>query len=76
MTLRNLPKPSGSWRTASVGIATGAAIITIQFMRLLDDNPATTFSEDQIITAAGMIWMGLVARDDKVTSQQAGATNP
>lgn len=73
MTLPHIPRPSGSWRTASAGIATGAAIVLVQLIRLVDGNPATVFSEEQVITAAGLIWMGWVARDDKVTSEEAKA---
>lgn len=73
MTIPQLPKPTGSWRTASAGIGVGAAMLIVQFVRLVDGNPATVFSEDALMTAVGMIWLGWVARDNKVTSQQAGA---
>lgn len=62
-----------SWKTTAAGITAGIAIILTQVSYLLDADPATVFSIEAVISALGLIGIGFFARDDKVTSEQAGA---
>jgi hypothetical protein len=40
---------------------------------LLDEDPKTLFDVTQVTAAIGMLWMGISARDNNVTSEQAKA---
>ena len=62
-----------SWRTATAGIVAILAAITSAAQLLLDNNPATN-PDWTAVLAAIMAGVGLItARDNKVTSEQAGA---
>ncbi|MBN2209829.1 MAG: hypothetical protein JW709_00390 [Sedimentisphaerales bacterium] len=63
-----------SWRTTLLGILGGLAIIIKQLIGAFDDDPATVFSLTEILAALGMLGLGIFARDNKVSSESAGAT--
>jgi hypothetical protein len=65
-----------SWRTTLVGFLTAAAIISTQLSALMDSDPNTTFSLEAVFAALGALGIGIFARDNKVTSEQAGAVTP
>ena len=62
-----------SWKTTTLGILSGLGIIATQVSYLLDNDAATTFSFEAVIAALGIMGIGIFARDNKVTSEQAGA---
>lgn len=62
-----------SWKTTVAGITAGTAIILSQVSYLFDADPATVFSVEAVISALGLIGIGFFARDNSVTSEQAGA---
>ncbi|MCB9019264.1 MAG: hypothetical protein H6546_02950 [Chitinophagales bacterium] len=64
---------TGSWRTSLVAYLGAAAIILTQFVNLLDADPNTVFSIEAIMTAAAIFGIGKLARDNKVSSEEAGA---
>lgn len=76
-TLTQLTKPKGSWRTTAAAIAVMAGtFITLVILPIYDGDPSTKAHWAEFFTAlAGAL--GLYnARDDKVTSEQAGAKRP
>lgn len=62
----------GSWRTTGLGLLTIAGAIIGYAKAALDNDPATV--PDWQITALGITagWGLLTARDNKVSSEQAG----
>lgn len=62
----------GSWKTSVVGWLVLIGSIVSGAIGLLDTDPATTFDINEIMTALGGVGL-IAARDDKVTSKQAGA---
>lgn len=62
-----------SWKTTTVGILAGLSIILAQVSYLLDADPQTTFSLEVVFSALGIMGIGFFARDNNVTSEQAGA---
>ncbi len=62
-----------SWKTSLSGIFAGLAILLAQAITLTDSDPLTNPEYTQIVAAIGLIVMGLNARDNDVTSEQAGA---
>lgn len=62
-----------SWKTTVAGITAGLAIILSQVSYLFDADPQTVFSVEAVISALGLIGIGFFARDNNVTSEQAGA---
>lgn len=64
----------GSWKTTAFGILSALGIIATQVSYLLDANPETVFSIEAVFAALGVAGIGFFARDDKVTSEQAGAS--
>ena len=62
-----------SWKTTTVGILAGLSIILAQVSYLLDADPETVFSLEVVFGALGIMGIGLFARDNNVTSEQAGA---
>lgn len=62
-----------SWKTTTLGILSGLGILATQVSYLLDNDAATTFSFEAVIAALGIMGIGIFARDNKVTSEQAGA---
>jgi hypothetical protein len=65
--------PNWSWRTTAVGILGAIGILAGQASAALDSNPATIVSFSEIFAALSVLGLGLIARDDSVTSEQAGA---
>jgi hypothetical protein len=61
-----------SWKTTLVGILAAVAIMATQIGAMLDNDPATTFSLEAIFSALAALGIGLFARDNTVTSEQAG----
>lgn len=61
-----------SWKTTAAGALAGVAVIAHQLAALLDNDPATVFSVEGLLTGFGLIGVGLFARDSNVTSEQAG----
>lgn len=62
-----------SWRTSLAGIVPGLSILFLQASHLLDNDPKTVFDISVVLGAISAIMIGLVARDNVVTSKQAGA---
>lgn len=62
-----------SWKTTVVGILAGLSIILAQVSYLFDADPQTVFSVEAVFSALGIMGIGFFARDNNVTSEQAGA---
>lgn len=62
----------GSWRTTALGILTGASLLIGQAVAVLDNDPATEFDFEKVSAALGLIGIGVMARDAKVSSEQQG----
>ncbi len=65
-----------SWRTSLAGLLTviGVSIPTIK--AAVDGDPSTVPDWQIVLAAAGTFVVSLLARDNKVTSEQAGAIPP
>ena len=63
---------TGSWRTSLVGILAGVGILIGQVVAVLDSDPTTVFSLEQVTIALGLFGVGWLARDKKVSSEQEG----
>lgn len=63
-----------SWKTTVAGIAAGLGIIATQVAYIFDADPNTVFSLEAVLGALGVMGIGFFARDNGVTSEQAGAT--
>jgi uncharacterized membrane protein YgaE (UPF0421/DUF939 family) len=64
---------SGSWRTTAAGIVAGLSLILAQVGNLLDSDPATKFEYTIVAAAVAGIIAAISARDNKVSSEEAGA---
>jgi len=62
-----------SWKTTTAGVVAGLGIIATQVSYLLDNDVLTTFSIEACFAALGIMGIGFFARDNKVTSETAGA---
>lgn len=62
----------GSWKTTVAGLLTGLASLAFQLSYFLDDNPATVVNFNEVWIALGVLSVGLAARDNSVSSEQAG----
>lgn len=62
-----------SWRTTVLGILAGLAILITQAIAALDGDPETVFNLDAVIAALATMGIGVVARDNVVSSEKAGA---
>lgn len=62
-----------SWRTTILGVLAGLAILITQATALLDDDPDTVFNLDAALAALATMGIGVVARDNAVSSEKAGA---
>lgn len=62
-----------SWKTTALGIVTALAILATEAKAALDDDPKTVLNWEAVATAAGVLGIGIWARDSDVTSEQAGA---
>lgn len=61
-----------SWKTTLSGVFGGLIILLGQAQTLLDSDPKTNPEYTIIMGAIGMISLGWNARDEDVTSEQAG----
>lgn len=71
MSVQNILK---SWETTLAGILAFVAIVSVQVGFAFDTDPLTKIDWSVVVSAAGVLWLGLTARDGKVTSEQAGAS--
>ncbi len=74
--MTEIPQPKRSWRTTTCGILALLASLIPGAIALIDGDPATVVDTQEITTAimgAVLAFMGVSARDNKVTSEQAGA---
>jgi hypothetical protein len=62
-----------SWRTSLFGILAGLSILISQVKTLLDKDPSTNIDISLIIASITGIIAAISARDNKVTSEEAGA---
>lgn len=62
-----------SWKTTTVGILTAIGIIAAQLSYLFDTDPQTVFDLQVVFAALGVAGIGFFARDNNVTSEEAGA---
>lgn len=77
--MSEVPAPKKSWRTTTCGVLALVASAIPLAIAFLDGDPATTVGMEQL-SAVGMgvaAFFGLkLARDNSVTSEQAGAKPP
>lgn len=62
-----------SWRTTVLGIVGAIGILCTQVGNVLDADPATVLDWSTIFSALGVFGIGFFARDNKVSSEAAGA---
>lgn len=60
-----------SWRTTVSGVLGGLIMLLGQVYSIIDDDPKTNPEYTVIMAAIGMMSLGLNARDETVTSEQA-----
>lgn len=63
----------GSWRTSLAGLFAGLAILIGQASAMVDSDPATNMDVSIVIGTIAAMIAAFSARDEKVTSRQAGA---
>lgn len=63
----------GSYRTTITGWLAGIAILIPQARALLDADAATEVDFTQVSLGLGMLGLGSLARDNGVSSEEAGA---
>ena len=61
-----------SWRTTALGILAGIGLILAQLKAVLDSDPATVFELEQFLAGLGALGVGWFARDNGVSSEEAG----
>lgn len=64
---------SKSWQTSAGGLLGGLALIAGQLSNLFDADTATVCDWNIVASAVGIVWVGLAARDNKVSSEEVGA---
>ena len=62
-----------SWRTTTIGVLSGIVIIAKEVIAILDSDPATVFSIEGLFAGLGALGIGYFARDNSVSSEDAGA---
>jgi hypothetical protein len=62
-----------SWRTTLAGGLPAVILILTELLHWVDSDPATTVNLLHVLSALGLIGVGVFARDNSVTSRQAGA---
>ena len=62
-----------SWRTSALGFLSGLAILIDQLIAVLDADASTSLTWEQVTIGLGLIGIGYFSRDNKVTSEKAGA---
>lgn len=63
----------GSWKTTAAGILSFIAVLAVNVSAFLDSNPETTPEWSAVGAAAVVAWGLFKARDNDVSSEQAGA---
>ena len=63
-----------SWRTTALGVLTFLGALGFQLKYMWDDDPSTLVDWNAVIAAAGVMLVGFTARDNQVTSEEAGVT--
>jgi hypothetical protein len=62
----------GSWKTTLLGLGPGVAVLLMQLSYFIDGNPSTVVNFNEVLVALGVLGVGLAARDNSVSSEQAG----
>lgn len=62
-----------SWKTTIFGILTGLSIVAPQIIAFLDGDPSTVFDSELFLGGLAAMGIGIVARDNNVSSETAGA---
>ena len=62
-----------SWKTTTLGIIGAIGLLVTQATAVIDDDPATVIQWDQVSLALGVLGVSIFARDNNVSSEQAGA---
>ncbi len=62
-----------SWKTTVCGLIVAVILILKQIGNLLDDDPETVMSVEMILGALAALGIGVCARDNGVSSREAGA---
>jgi hypothetical protein len=65
-----MPQLTGSWRSTAVGTAGGIATLLIQAYHVYKGQP---LDEAAVTSAVTFIMLGLLVRDNKVSSEEVGA---
>ncbi len=68
-----MPKILASWRTSLAGLLAAIAASIPEIQKAIDGNEATVPQWGLVISAIGLAAVAFFARDNKVTSEQAGA---
>lgn len=64
---------TGSWRTRILGLASLLTLVGAAAKALLDGDTATNVDWSVTGPGIGVAWAAILARDDKVSSEEAGA---
>lgn len=64
---------TGSWKTSVAGICMALSMLFGEASNLLDGKPETPVSIENVMFGLSALFMGLTARDNDVSSKQAGA---
>lgn len=62
-----------SWKTTVSGIIVFLSLFFGEIKKEFDSDDKTHANWNVIVEAAGLLWMGLAARDNNVSSEEAGA---
>ena len=62
-----------SWRTTLAGGLPAVILLLTELLYWVDSDPTTTVNLLHVLSALGLIGVGAFARDNSVTSKQAGA---
>ena len=61
-----------SWKTTAAGILCAVATLLAQASNFLDGKPETVVDLTAVTSAFGILWLGISARDNSVSSERAG----